>query len=60
MENLRFLIRNAENSVLAMKSMEYAEAYVGTPHKQGRRLTPPGGKSTLSERKLINLYDSCL
>ncbi len=27
----------------------------GTPHKQSRRLTPPGGKSTLSGRKLADM-----
>ncbi|MBI2355117.1 MAG: outer membrane protein assembly factor BamD [Deltaproteobacteria bacterium] len=40
--------------LLARKSRDCAEAYVGTPHKQDRRLTPPGGKSALSGRKLAN------
>src|SRR6266545_1547133 len=37
--------------VLARKSRDCAEAYDRTPHKQDRRLTPPGRKSTLSGRK---------
>ena len=41
--------------VLARKSRDCAEAYDCTPHKQDRRLTPPGRKSTLSGRKLINV-----
>jgi len=36
----------------AMKSRACAEAYMGTPHKKARRLTPPGRKRTLSGRKL--------
>ena len=39
----------------ARKSMGCAEAYMGTPHKQAQRLTPPGRKRTLSGRKLILL-----
>src|SRR5208283_4068633 len=41
--------------VLARKSRGCAEAYMGTPHKKPRRLTPPGGKRTLSGRKLTEL-----
>ena len=37
---------------LARKSRGCAEAYLGTPHKQARSLTPPGRKRTLSGWKL--------
>src|ERR687887_2856914 len=39
--------------VLARKSRDCEEAYYRTPHKQSRRLTPPGRKRALSRRKLI-------
>ena len=38
---------------MARKSRGCAEAYMGTPHKQDRRLTPPRRKRTLSGWKLI-------
>jgi len=38
--------------VLPRKSRGCAEAYMGMPHKQARRLTPPGRKRTLSGWKL--------
>jgi hypothetical protein len=38
--------------LLARKLRGCAEVHTGTPHKQSRRLTPRGGKSTLSGRKL--------
>src|SRR6056297_1459597 len=47
-----FRAGNEEFSVLARKSRACAEAYIGTPHKQARRLTPPGRKRTVSRRKL--------
>jgi len=43
---------------MARKSRACAEAYIGTPHKQVRRLTPPGRKRTVSGRKLYSPTDS--
>ena len=37
---------------MARKSRVYAEAYLGTPHKETRRLTQPGRKKALSGWKL--------
>ena len=48
-----FPIRNEAFFVLARKSRGCAEAYIGTPHKQTRRLTPPGRKRTVSGWKLF-------
>src|SRR6056297_2727524 len=47
-----FRAGNEEFFVLERKSRACAEAYIGTPHKQVRRLTPPGRKRTDSGRKL--------
>src|SRR5208337_5065070 len=44
--------------VLARKSRGCAEAYMGTPHKRDRRLTPPGRKRTLSGWKLDSKADT--
>ncbi len=43
---------------MARKSRGCAEAYMGTPHKQDRRLTPPRRKRTLSGWKLAALRHS--
>ncbi|MGO8942578.1 MAG: hypothetical protein ACLQJ7_02750, partial [Syntrophobacteraceae bacterium] len=40
----------------ARKSRGYAEAYMGTPHKEARGLTPPGRKRTISGRKLYRPF----
>jgi hypothetical protein len=40
----------------ARKSRGCAEAYMGTLHKEARRLTPPGRKRTLSGRKLYKPF----
>ena len=37
---------------MARKSRVYTEAYLGTPHKETRRLTQPGRKRALSGWKL--------
>ena len=47
-----FQIGNEDFFVLARKSRDCAEAYYCTPHKQARRLTPPGRKKTASGWKL--------
>ena len=52
MRTIGFRIGKRGFFVLARKSRDCAEAYDRTPHKQNRRLTPPGRKSTLSGRKL--------
>src|SRR6185369_8933721 len=52
METIGFQFGNEDFFVMARKSRDCAEAYIGTPHKQSRRLTQPGQKSTLSGRKL--------
>jgi len=51
-ERNRFRIGKEGFFVLARKSRDCAEAYIGTPHKQSCRLTPPERKRTLSGRKL--------
>src|SRR5919197_6708697 len=48
-----FRIGKEKFFVLARKSRDCAEAYYRTPHKQSRRLTPPGRKRALSGRKLV-------
>src|SRR6056297_2977469 len=48
-----FRFGNEEFFVMARKSRACAEAYIGTPHKQARRLTPPWRKRTVSGRKLV-------
>src|SRR5512138_4010831 len=53
-DTISFQFGNEEFFVLARKSRDCAEAYVGTPHKQARRLTTPGRKRTVSGWKLNN------
>jgi len=54
MDTVQFPDGNEEFFILARKSRACAEAYIGTPHKQVRRLTPPGRKRTVSGRNLIS------
>src|SRR5512137_1399235 len=53
MRHYGFQFGNEDFFVLARKSRGCAEAYVGTPHKQARRLTPPGRKRTVSGWKPV-------
>jgi hypothetical protein len=51
----RFLFGKESFLVPGRKSRGCAEAYIGTPHKKPRRLTPSGRKRILSGLKLAIL-----
>src|SRR6266571_5833171 len=58
--NYWFSIGNEVFFVLARKSRDCAEAYIGTPHKQAGRLTRPGRKRTVTDENYLPMVASSM